>query len=92
MLRHTNLVSINTEQVGSDISDSYEIFNIWGTQAQPYQVTVHLNNCSLDHDIEIDTGHLCQSYHIAGYFPWVQTFPNFTNRLTTQENLFWAAA
>ena len=31
------------------------------------------------------------TYHIAGYFPKVQIFPDFPNGLTTQENLFWAA-
>ena len=52
--RQTNLVSQDTEQIGSDTSDSYEMFNIRGTQGQPYRVTVQLNNCNLE--MEIDTG------------------------------------
>ena len=52
--RQTNLVSQDTEQIDSDTSDSYEMFNIRGTQGQPYRVTVQLNNCNLE--MEIDTG------------------------------------
>ena len=52
--RQTNLVFQDTEQIGSDTSDSYEMFNIGGTQGQPYRVMVQLNNRNLE--MEIDTG------------------------------------
>ena len=52
--RQTNLASQDTEEIDSDTSDSYEMFNIRGTQGQPYRVTVQLNNCNLE--MEIDTG------------------------------------
>ena len=39
-------------------------------------------------------GYICltySQYHIVGYFPKVQIFPNFPKGLTTWENLFWKA-
>ena len=49
----TNQITLDPDNT-SDTFDSYEMFNLSGTQGKPYFVNVQLNNCALD--MEIDTG------------------------------------
>ena len=51
--RRTHQIAVDSENA-SDTSDSYEMFNLSGTQGKPYFVNVQLNNCDLE--MEIDTG------------------------------------
>ena len=51
--RHTHQIAVDPENA-SDMSDSYEMFNLSGTQGKPYFVNVQLNNCDLE--MEVDTG------------------------------------
>ena len=51
--RRTHQIAVDPENA-SDTSDSYEMFNLSGTQGKPYFVNVQLNNCDLE--MEIDTG------------------------------------
>ena len=40
--------------MGNETEDSYEMFNLQGTPGKPFLVTVELNNCAIE--MEIDTG------------------------------------
>ena len=52
--RQTHQVAAETEQMSEDTADSYDMFNLQGTQGKPFIVPVQLNGCTLE--MEIDTG------------------------------------
>ena len=47
------------------------------------------NNIHSEHNQVQECSKLRSLYYIVAYFPFLLIFPNFTNRLITQENLFW---